>query len=91
MIARRHEPTGSFKRGHQRVDAGVDADKERLSGESYRSAVRAVSVQSASIIADGLRREECHLKIYNLLLLGGGWPGTVPLGVVDGGVNGLVR
>jgi len=50
-----------------KVDAGVDTEKERLSSESYGSAIRSVRVQSAGVVADGLRGEECHLKIDNLL------------------------
>src|SRR6267154_5067380 len=91
MIARCHEPSRSFKRGYQRVDAGVDTQKERLSGESYGSAIRSVRVQSAGVVAEGLRGEKCHLKIDNLLLLCKRWSRAVTLRVVDGGVDRLVH
>src|SRR5712671_5895173 len=90
-VTRRHKPTRSFKCGDQRVDAGVDTEKERLSSESYGSAIRSLRVQSAGVVADGLRGEKCHLKIDNLLLLCRRWSRAVTLRVVDGGVDRLVR
>src|SRR5260370_31331415 len=56
-VTRRHKPTRSFKCGNQRVDAGIHADKERLSGQRYASGTCAMVVQSAAVAPDGLSRE----------------------------------
>src|SRR5712671_7827947 len=82
-VTRRHKPSRSFKCGDQRVDAGVDTEKERLGRKRYRSAIRALGVQSAGVTADDLRCKQGHLKIDNLLLLCRRWSRAVTLRVVD--------
>ncbi len=72
------------------MDAGVDADEERLRGERHGSASRPVRFQAASEIVDDFRGRQRHLKIHNLLLLGGSRPAPIALRVPSHRIHRLV-
>src|SRR6266702_2321810 len=90
-ITLRYQPTWRLEPRYEGVDAGVDADKERLGREWHGSASCAVNVQSARVVTDHLCRKQRHLKIHDLLLLREGWPRPIPLRVAGGGIHRLVR
>jgi RNA-directed DNA polymerase len=90
-VAGSYEPTGLFEGGEQKMNAGVDGDEKGLSGERHRPALDTIVAEFAGEAVPRLRGEKFRFEIYDLLLLFGGWPGSVALRVNDGGVDGLVR
>ena len=80
-------PTRLFEDREQKVDARVDADKERLGRQSRRPALGAIVMEVAGATVFRMRGEELHFEAYDLLLLLRGGPRSVSLYVNDGGVD----
>src|SRR5215470_14371230 len=54
-VTRRYQSAWLLKLREQKMNAGIDADEEWLSGEGYRSAGCAVRIHAARVIVDDLR------------------------------------
>ncbi len=73
------------------MHAGVNGDEEGFGGETHRAAVGTVVTEFAGETVARLRGKKFRFELDDLLLFRGGWPGSIALRVVDGGVDGLVR
>src|SRR4029077_9296953 len=78
-VAGSYEPTGLFEVGKQKMNAGVDGDEKGLSGQRHRPAVDTIVAEFAGEAVPRLRGEKFRFEIDDLLLLFGGWPGSVAL------------